>query len=151
MKNFNIRLVAAAFVAILLTTFINNTTDAQNLEVGVNAEKTVAGLSTGASLNWRFKNAFAIGAFAQVGHRAQELGVIDNRLYGMTLSVPLAKSQNMTFAFNLRSGVMNKQFVVIIPAVETSINLGKRAALLLGTSIRMRNVAAYAGMQFKLK
>lgn len=151
MKNYNINLASTVLVAILLTTFLNTTSKAQNLEIAVNAEKTISGLSTGGSLNWRFKNAFAIGAFAQVGHRAQELGVIENRLYGMTLSVPIAKSPNMTFAFNLRSGVMNKQFIVVIPAVETSISLGKRAAILLGTSIRMRNVAAYAGMQFKLK
>lgn len=123
----------------------------QKLVTSVHAEYTVIGPQYGSALVYESKKQFGLGIFYQAGLKPSEASASDDRFYGLHLQVPLVKCQQMSFSGLLRSGLVRDRFVVIVPGVETSINLGKRLALGFGMSLRMNKPAVSSRLSFKLQ
>jgi hypothetical protein len=121
----------------------------QNLVVSVQAESTVAGPQYGPTVMYESKNAFGIGAFFQQNALpSRETGQISS-FYGSHLQVPLVRDSKILFFAVLRGGIANKQFVVIVPGVETRLNVTKRLATGLSASMRMGYPALSARLILK--
>jgi hypothetical protein len=115
----------------------------QDLTLAIQFENTVAGAQSGATMMYETKGAFAIGGFYQRDIQpSRELHAL-NAFYGAQIQVPLVRSERLLFAGILRTGLVN-EFVVVVPGLETRINIRKRFAVAISSSMRM-NYAALSG------
>jgi hypothetical protein len=138
----------AVILGLLLVSVI---THAQSFTLSPGVEKTVAGYQYAVSADFRSKGNWYFGGFYQssIGS-AVEGGSAKQTLYGVRTAFPLAKAENLAFLVNLRMGLADNQFVAVIPGVETEIKLTRQLSFVLGTSVRMRQLAASGKVVIKL-
>lgn len=133
----------------LLATFVLlcPAVQAQNLVVQTESEYTVAGMQHGGSLQYETASQWALGFFYQaefeIADEAQQPG---SAFLGARLQAPLAKTQRMSFFAILRGGLINDNFVALVPGLETRVHIGRRFGTAFGMSMRM----GYASISGKL-
>ncbi|HEX5170857.1 MAG TPA: hypothetical protein VFW11_16900 [Cyclobacteriaceae bacterium] len=121
----------------LFVTFLMSA-DAQDIVTYVQTECTVAGSQYGSSVMYETRSKWSVGIFyqAELATRSEDYSGKDNFL-GLTFQAPLAKSKKLSFFGQLRSGLVNSQFVVVVPGLETRLNLTPRLGTAFGMSLRM--------------
>jgi hypothetical protein len=111
---------------------------AQSFTVSAGLEKTVASTESQFMFGYQTKKQWVMGTFYQ--HNFSQFtneGLTDNYFwYGAFVGWPLAKSEKLSFYALLRSGLMERQFVVIVPSLETNIKVSKRLAVGVTSSFR---------------
>jgi hypothetical protein len=113
---------------------------AQHVMIVTGAEKTVAGMEYAATLLVETSRLWGVGSFYQTGlSRENAEGTLQqkNIFYGMVFQVPVVKADRMAFLFNLRSGFVNQHFLVVVPSVETRMQMSKKIGIAIGTGFRM--------------
>lgn len=123
----------------------------QSLLVAPIVEKTVTGYEYGSAMMVRSVRGFAWGAFYQGGfERSAEGTAMANPFYGSTVYVPVVKCDRLNLLLNTRVGIVNRKFLVIVPAVETEIKLVDAVSLGIGMSLRRGFLAANTSIKCKL-
>jgi hypothetical protein len=121
----------------------------QDLILGMQLETTVAGSQSGVTIMYEAKKGFGIGGFYQRDIQpSRELKTL-NTFYGGQIQAPLVKSERLMLSAVLRGGFVN-QFVVVVPGLETQINIRKRLGVAIGSSLRMNYPAFSAKAVLKL-
>lgn len=109
----------------------------QQMKIAFLAEQTVGGPQYGMATGWETKNLFGLTAFYQIDAKVPVEGGEKNTFYGAQLQLPISKSDKLAFFGTLRGGLVNDKFAVVVPGLETRLNVTKRIALAFGMSIRM--------------
>lgn len=122
----------------------------QDLVSALQVEYTVAGLQYGGSLMYEAKSKLGLGFFYQAPIGSLEDAHIKDQFYGVITQIPLAKSEKILFAANLRAGLVNDQFLVVVPGLETNINISKRIGIAFGMSLRMNYPSVSTKITLKL-
>lgn len=138
---------APAIISVLF--FISSYCYSQHLVTSLQLEYTVTGPHYGASLTYETGKLWGLGGFLQEAAPSDDAATQD-RFYGAVLQAPLVKSQKLSFLALLRGGFVNDKFLVIIPGLETRIDLGKRVALSAGMSFRKSYPALSSKLSLKL-
>ncbi|MBX7125932.1 MAG: hypothetical protein K1X47_09585 [Cyclobacteriaceae bacterium] len=123
----------------------------QHLFFAGTGESTIQGLQYGGAIGFAGSKQWMWGLFYQEGIRTSEIGLTNQKdhFYGIQTSVPLVRSEKMTLSFNLKGGLVNEQFVVVVPAVETLIAVRHHLQIGLGPSWRYAHAAL--GMRIIVK
>lgn len=122
----------------------------QNILIGVQTEITVAGHQYGGSLLHETAGKWGYGVFYQTSLSKSYEEASKKLLYGIQLHAPLAKSERIKVFATLKGGLANKQFVVVIPGLETHVAVSNRLGFAFGMSMRMSYPAISSKVIIKL-
>lgn len=130
--------IVATAVMVLCHQFAN----AQHLIASSEIEKNVAGLHYGASLSIESKKKFSVGGFYQCGIKQLEGNVKPTRtFYALQLQFPLVTCAKVAILLNTRTGFVNDDYFVFVPAILTNIQLSPAFGLSIGSGLRMQNAS----------
>lgn len=116
--------------------------NAQHLVASSEIEKNVAGLHYGASLSIESKKKFSVGGFYQCGIMQLEGNVKPTRtFYALQLQLPLFTCDKMGILLNTRTGFVNEDYFVFVPAIITNIQLSRALGIAIGSGLRMQNAS----------
>src|SRR5689334_20883945 len=103
---------------------------AQNFLIYSGVEKTVAGNQYGTSLLIETSRLWAVGVFyqASLGRVGSESLVYSDPFYGMVFQAPLVKNDRLSFFATLKTGLVNDDFYVMVPSLETRIDLSRQTS-----------------------
>lgn len=111
---------------------------AQEIVTYLQTELTVAGSQFGSSFIYETKSKWGVGVFYQSEIKSSPEQVPSKETFmGFVGQAPLAKSKRITFLGHVRAGLANNQFVVVIPGLETKLNITPRFGTSFGMSMRM--------------
>ena len=140
MKNatFNLLFMRFIFIILLLTSGFS-ATRGQGIQLSVGVEKTATRCLYGGDLTFESKGKWGLGAFYQAGvpNEAMESLKLNDAFYGLSLQVPLAKSQKINFFATLRMGLVNENFFVVVPGLETRIKTWRKLSTTFGMGYRV--------------
>lgn len=123
----------------------------QKLYLSPLLEKTVAGPQYGLSSTFQLKSGWGIGGFYQFSLQKQTDAVNpSNTYFGLTVNAPLARTEKLNLYGNARMGLVNKQFFVMVPGLETEINIYKHISLSALMSMRMSYPSAGVKINMKI-
>jgi hypothetical protein len=112
--------------------------NAQHVLLVPTIEKAVGGNQYGSQLLFEAKNKWSFGGFYQTSLQLHpDGGQTLNAFYGFAINAPLVKSDKINFYFNVRGGVVNRQFLVVVPGLETKLKISKRLGVSALMSVRM--------------
>jgi hypothetical protein len=136
-----------ALFILLLVFFGFSNALSQKLLTSTYAEYTVTGVQYGGAATYATDRQWGVGIFYQ-----SSLGATENhkKYYGLLAQVPIVRTPQLLLTGTLRSGLANDQFVVIVPGLETRIELSKKIALAFGMSVRMNYPALSSKFIVKL-
>jgi hypothetical protein len=119
----NIRIIA--WLLIMLSMAILSEVKAQHLYASVYTQKTIAGLQQGTEIGVFGAKKFGVGAFFQSTEvMSLEKSINNYPFYGVTFQVPIKSSCNgVSFIAKARTGLVNHEYVVIAPELETQIDI----------------------------
>jgi hypothetical protein len=140
-------------LTIIFLTITSWVLTAQHVLIHGGVEKTVSGLEYSTSLSYETKRLWAAGTFYQTGLSKQnEQGELaqNNIFYGVQLQAPLVRSEHIAFLFNMRAGLVNKDFFAVVPAVETRLKMNSKMSISVGTGFRMAYPALSAKLIYQL-
>lgn len=120
----------------------------QNIVVVPGVEQTVTGMQYSVTGIAFTKKLWGAGAFYQNSIRSGETSSTYS-FVGMILYAPIVNTQRIQFFGTVRTGVINKQFVTIVPGVETHIPVSKRFGCIIGTGYRMGYPSLSAKLYWK--
>jgi hypothetical protein len=103
----------------------------------VQTEYTITGHQIGGAVGFESRSQWAVTAFLQGEISSGDELIKKNRFYGLQFQAPLAKTTKLSFFATLRVGLVNKDFFVAVPGLETRVRLGKRLAIGTGMAMRM--------------
>lgn len=139
---------------IIVLAVISAKTYSQTITTSVGIEKTVAGNQYSVLLSRETVRNWSFGLFYQedlnVGAKAETPQAETNAFYGTQVLMPIARSQRLVFSANLRTGVINNKFFVMVPGVETRINFSARYGFVAGAGYRMGYPSFSAKLFMKL-
>lgn len=123
-------------ILLILIPAING--QAQSFTVSAGLEKTVANTESQLMLGYQTKKQWVMGTFYQhnFSQFTNEGSTGHYSWYGVFVGLPLAKSEKLSFHALLRTGLMERQFVVIVPSLETNIKVSNRLAVCVASSLR---------------
>ena len=137
-----------SILILMLTLFFINVSG-QDLSVSTGLEQTVAGTELQISGGYVTKKNWSLGAFHQskITNASSET---DNSKqgaswYGLYINAPIANTKKINVFLQMRTGFYENQFIVVVPSLETNINLNKMISLGFGTSLRY----SYPAFSFK--
>ena len=114
--------------------------NAQHLVATSEIEKNVAGLHYGASLSIELKKKFSVGGFYQFGMRKVEGNVERTRVfYALQLQFPLMTCDKIAVLLNTKTGFVNGNYLMFVPAIITNIQLSRAVGVSIGSGLRMQN------------
>jgi len=112
--------------------------NAQHVLLVPTIEKAVGGNQYGSQLLFEVKNQWSFGGFYQTSLRLNPDGEQTlNEFYGVAINAPLVKSDKINFYFNVRGGVVNQHFLVVVPGLETKLKISRRLGVSTLMSVRM--------------
>ncbi len=136
--------------AILIVMISSKSTTAQHIEFAPLYEKTIAGNQLGGSLQFQSNKGWLLGAFYQNRVEFTKEGIIANDSFiGASIAAPLVKNEQLSFLINLRAGLINENFVALVPGLETQWMFGKHFGVSAGTSVRSGYPSALFKVLFK--
>lgn len=114
----------------LLLALSSTVASSQNFLIYSGVEKTVSGNQYGTSMLLETYRLWAVGVFyqASLGRVGSESLVYSNPFYGMIFQAPLAKNDRISFFATLRTGLVNDDFYVMVPSLETRIDLSRQTS-----------------------
>jgi hypothetical protein len=114
-------------------------------------ERTVAGTQYGTVLTYQTSTRWSFGGFYQTTLKQMGDGIQrTDPFYGVVAKAPIARSERMTFLLNGRCGMVNNNFLVIVPAVETEVNISRSFRFSALAGIRMRQPSLAVSLSVKL-
>lgn len=134
---------------IILLALIGSRANGQSLLTAAYAEYTVSGVQYGGTATWATERQWGAGIFYQSSLRTTENSNI-KEYYGLMLQVPIVRTSQLLLTGTLRSGIVNDQFLVVVPGLETRMELGKKIAVAFGMSVRMNYPAVSSKFIVKL-
>ena len=110
-----------------------------SVHFAVGAEKTATRCLYGGSLTVETKGKWGVGAFYQAGilSDAKESLKLNDAFYGVLLQVPLAKTQKIDFFATARLGLVNEDFFVVVPGLETRIKTWRKLSTIFSMGYRV--------------
>jgi hypothetical protein len=125
-------------ITLLLLILTVHVSLSQRMMLTPGVEKTVSEYQYGATLLLQTNKKWGLGGFYQTGISKEEEGTVKkNPFYGAVLYAPLSKTDKINFYATLRCGVVNENFVVIVPGLETQLRLFKNFQAGFGMGYRM--------------
>ena len=117
----------------------------QSLEIGLGAQKNVMDIQYNYDLTFRYKNFFGLGVFGQSSkYMSFEQENNNYPIIGLDMSMPVKTCEELRVLVHLKGGLVNNQFIIVTPELETRLKLFKHIHLSTSIGIR-RNQAAIAG------
>lgn len=121
----------------------------QSLVVSSGLEQTVAGTELHLSTGYATKNNWALGAFHQTKISMVDVETTSTKpaaqWYGVFINAPIANTKKINVLIQVRTGLTEDRFIVVVPSVETQINFSKALSISFGGSVRY----SYPGLSFK--
>ena len=123
----------------------------QGMIIAPTVESSFAGIQGGGLVGFTTKKDWINAAFyltslhKPVSDKASKVG-----LYGVMSSLPLVRSSKIVFAVNVRAGVSNSRFLVVMPGVDTRVSIRKKMILIVGSSWRYGHPSINGALSFKL-
>jgi hypothetical protein len=123
----------------------------QDLSFSAGVEKTVAGTEFHVSSGYVTRKNWSLGGFHQMKlERSTSEDIIGsqtsgNGWYGVYVNAPIANTKKINVFFQLRTGISENKFIVVVPSIETNINLSKVISVSIGSSYRY----SYPGVSLK--
>jgi len=140
-----------SLIAALILCAAMGVAHSQQVVVTASGEKTVSGWQYGGALSFRTKNQWNFGGFYQQDFLTKpEKDSQPNNFYGLTMNIPVAKCEKLVFCFNTRLGLANRHFIVLVPGLETEVNLSERFSFSALMSVRMSYPSAALKLNVKL-
>ena len=135
----------------LEVTFFVVVANAQHISIMPTVEKTVAGNQYGTLLVLQTKKLWSIGGFYQASFTRTAEGVqATNPFYGVSISAPLVRSGKLNLFANGRVGVVNHDFLVVVPGLETEVRITRLISVSALMSVRMSYPSAAARIAIKI-
>jgi hypothetical protein len=132
--------------SLLLGALVNGSQAQQGISGQVFVQQTVMGVQKGYGLRYT-ANRLGVGVVYQSSEQISFESSIDNYpFYGVEGLVKLRDCGDINVLFAPKIGMVNQQFLVIIPEVETQVSINRFITLGLGAGIRARQ----ASTSFKL-
>ncbi len=135
------------FIALL--TLFGTQLYSQNLSFSSGLETTVAGTELHLSSGYNTKKNWGMGAFHQskLANKSLESGNTkpNDDWYGLYINAPIANTKKINVFFQIRTGINENKFIVVVPSIETNLNLTKIISLSFGSSFRY----SYPAFSFK--
>ncbi|MBS1509010.1 MAG: hypothetical protein JSS79_20400 [Bacteroidetes bacterium] len=136
---------------ILEVTFFAVVANAQHISLVPTVEKTVAGNQYGSLLVFQTKRLWSIGGFYQSSVTRTSEGIqTSNPFYGVSISAPLVRSGKINLLANGRVGVVNEDFLVVVPGLETEVKISRSISVSSLMSIRMSYPSAALRIAIKI-
>ena len=135
-------------LVLLFTLIIVSAATAQNVHFSAGVEKTATRCLYGAGLTVESKGKWGLGGFYQAGiiNNTKESLKVNDAFYGLLFQIPLAKSQKIDFFATARLGIVNENFFVFVPGLETRIKTWRR----LSTTFCMGYRVGYPSIGMKV-
>jgi hypothetical protein len=128
-----------------------DTAGAQGVYAKVSGEGTAAGLRYGGAVGYIARSKFQTGIFYQTEISKSEFSAsIPGTFAGIETLIPFVKAEKIYFSAHLRSGLVNKKFVVFVPGFRTSIRVVNGIEAGLGMHWRYNRPAHELSIQFKI-
>jgi hypothetical protein len=142
---------ALRVIILVVMTFIATVTKAQGIYTRVSTEFTVAGFRYGGAIGYVARNKFHAGVFYQHSMRAPEgMTAIPGEFIGVETLITLASSEKIYLSGQLRAGIANKMFAVIVPGIRTSVRILPRLEAATAMHWRYNRPAHELSLQFKI-
>lgn len=139
----NINLIAFLILMFLLS--FARQSKGQNLEFSTMVQQTTMGLQSGYSVEYRTALGPAIGAFYQsTNHLSFETTPENYPFYGVDLSTPVKRCGDLELLAHLRVGLVNQNFLIATPELETRLSIFDFLKVGLGAGYRSRQAAVSA-------
>lgn len=112
--------------------------NAQTVYFSAGAEKTATKCLYGGGLTFETKSKWGFGAFyqASIMDKTDEVLELSNVFYGVLGQVPLAKTNKIDFFATVRVGMVNQDFFVAVPGLETRIQTWRKLSTVFSMSYR---------------
>lgn len=121
-----------------------------DLVTAIQLEYTITGPQYGTAVMYETQKQWGAGVFYQVGSGLSDEIVTKDQFYGAQLQVPLVRTERISFFTALRGGLVNERFLVVVPGLETRINVGRRIGVSFGMSLRKSYPSVSSKFAFKL-
>jgi hypothetical protein len=110
-----------------------------SLHLSIGVEKTATRCLYGGALTVETKGKWGMGAFYQTAllNDARESLKLNDAFYGMSFQVPLAKTQKIDFFATIRLGLVNEDFFVAVPGLETRIKTWRKLSTVFSMGYRV--------------
>lgn len=115
-------------------------------------QQTVMGLQKGYGMRVQANSGWGVGIlFQSNGKLSLENGKGNYPFYGVEALIPLTKCGNIKLFFSPKIGFANTNFLVIIPEVETEIEISSRFSAGITAGMRSRESSAGLKLIINLK
>lgn len=137
---------------IVIAFAILNEAKAQQVYGSVFAQNTIAGLQQGTEIGYTGSKNFGVGVFFQSTEvMSLERSIQNYPFYGLSVQVPIkANCNGLSFVARARTGLVNHEFVVITPQLETQLDINKFLKVGLNMSYRAGHSAIGARLIMSL-
>ncbi len=126
----------------------------QHLTSSCGLERTVSATEVQFTVGYETRRQWAIGTFYQSAITMKPFMIESNNSnaswYGLYLNAPLVRSQKIGFYAQLRTGIVDTKFIVLVPSLETRVQLAKGLSLIVGGSFRHTYPALLLKLQIGL-
>jgi hypothetical protein len=111
----------------------------QTLQLSIGVEKTAPKCLYGGGLTFETKKKWGLGVFYQAAilNEAKESLKFNDAFYGLVVQAPIAKSQKIDFFATARLGLVNEDFFVVVPGLETRIKTWRKLSTTFGMGYRV--------------
>ena len=115
------------------------TSTAQRLHLSAGMEKTATRCLYGGGLTFETKRKWGLGGFYQASIRdeAKEGVKLNDAFYGILFQIPLATTQRIDFFATARMGIVNENFFVVVPGLETRIQTWRKLSTIFSMGYRV--------------
>ncbi|RED97005.1 hypothetical protein [Marinoscillum furvescens] len=130
------------FTLLLLLTLGASPLTAQKLEISAIGQQTVMGMQSGYQVATKSSSGFGVGVFVQSSnHFSLETSPTNYPFYGASIMAPIATQGDIQILAHLKSGIVNNQFLIVSPEIETRLTLTDVFALGVTAALRSREAA----------
>lgn len=143
--------LAPILISSFLLVYSFNKAIAQGLLISPMYEMTVVGGQFGGSVAYQFNSNWMLGGFYQSGVELSNDGIITNNGFmGVGFAAPLIKNESACLLLNLRAGLVNENFIVLVPGFETQWMFNKNFGVATGGSLRYRHPSVMMKFIYRL-
>ena len=129
----------AVCLTVIIIALISSIAKGQNVQFSAGIEKTATRCLYGAGLTLESKGKWGVGGFYQAGiiNNSKESLKVNDAFYGLLVQIPIAKSQKIDVFATARMGMVNENFFVFVPGLETRIKTWRRLSTTFGMGYRV--------------
>lgn len=133
-------LFTIAFILICLLS--QSELKAQQIEVQAYAQETIVGIQKGYSIRKVAKSGMKVGIFHQSTRNFSFLEDGNNYPYtGGEISYPVTSCGNIRLYATLKAGILNQQFILAVPEIESEVTLNRYVNISIASSYRAGEAA----------